>query len=42
MEGSPKRAIKTGLGRSLALRSRRFIQHKIDQRTRLFCQSDLL
>jgi hypothetical protein len=42
MEGSPKRAIKTGLGRSLALRSRRFIQHKINQRTRLFCQSDLL
>lgn len=42
LEGSPKRAIKTGLGRSLALRSRRFIQHKIDQRTRLFCRTDLL
>ena len=42
LEGSPKRAIKTGLGRSLALCSRRFIQHKIDQRTRLFCRTDLL
>lgn len=42
LEGSPKRAIKTGLGRSLALRSRRFIQHKINQRSRLFCRSDLL
>ncbi len=42
LEGSPKRAIKTGLGRSLALRSRRFIQHRINQRTRLFCRSDLL
>jgi asparagine synthetase B (glutamine-hydrolysing) len=42
MEGSPRRAVKTGLGRSLALRSPRFIQYKIRQRTRLFCRTDLL
>ena len=42
MEGSPRRAVKTGLGRSLALRSRRFIDHRIAQRTRLFCRTDLL
>lgn len=41
-EGNPKQAIKTGLGRSLALRSRRFIAHKIAQRTRLFSRTDLL
>jgi asparagine synthetase B (glutamine-hydrolysing) len=42
MEGSPRRAVKTGLGRSVALRSRRFIEHRIAQRTRLFCRTDLL
>jgi len=42
MEGSPRRAVKTGLGRSLALRSPRFIQYKIRQRSRLFCRTDLL
>jgi hypothetical protein len=42
MEGSPRRAVKTGLGRSLALRSPRFILYKIRQRSRLFCRTDLL